>query len=132
MEEPASQDGTTDDAVRKAQLIVDAALELKAEQIVVLDMREVSAFADTFVIASGRSDRHVRSVADAIVKALRDSGEPPLGVEGQDEGRWVLIDANDSIVHVFDPETREAFDLERLWSDAPTLDLVPATEVGGD
>lgn len=132
MEEPASQDGTTDDAVRKAQLIVDAALELKAEQIVVLDMREVSAFADTFVIASGRSDRHVRSVADAIVKALRDSGEPPLGVEGQDEGRWVLIDANDSIVHVFDPETREAFDLERLWSDAPTLDLVPATEVGDD
>jgi len=132
LEEPASQDGTTDDAVRKAQLIVDAALELKAEQIVVLDMREVSAFADTFVIASGRSDRHVRSVADAIVKALRDGGEPPLGVEGQDEGRWVLIDANDSIVHVFEPETREAFDLERLWSDAPTLDLVPATEVGGD
>jgi len=93
---------------------------------VVLDMRELSSFADTYVIASGRSDRHVRSIADSIVATLRDAGEPPLGVEGADEGHWVLIDANDAIVHVFDPETREAFDLERLWSDAPQLDLLPA------
>ena len=114
-----------DEAISKAKLIVDAALDLKGERIVALDMRELSAFADTFVIVSGRSDRHVRSIADSIVKTLRESGDPPLGVEGSDEGRWVLIDANDSIVHVFEPQTREAFDLERLWSDAQVLDLVP-------
>jgi len=119
------------DAIDKARLVVEAALDLKGEQIVVLDMRGVSSYADTFVIVSGRSDRHVRSVADAIVHALREAGDAPLGVEGEDEGRWVLIDANDAIVHVFDPETRDAFDLERLWSDAPVLDLVPAGADGG-
>jgi ribosome-associated protein len=113
------------DAVEKARRIVEAALDLKAEDVVVLDMRTLSSFADTFVIASGRSDRHVKSIADSIVAALQQSGEPALGVEGQDEGHWVLIDANDAIVHVFDPETREAFDLERLWSDAPVLDVAP-------
>jgi len=129
LEEPATR-APDPEAIEKARCIVDAALGLKAEQIVVLDMREVSGFADTFVIASGRSDRHVRSISDAIVHALRDKDDAPLGVEGQDEGRWVLIDANDSIVHVFDPETREAFDLERLWSDAPLLDIVPVEPVG--
>lgn len=124
MEEPIVQ-AMQDEAVDKARLIVEAALDLKAEDVIVLDMRSVSSFADTFVIASGRSDRHVRSIAEAIVAALREVGDPPLGMEGQDEGHWVLIDANDAIVHVFDPETREAFDIERLWSDAPTLDLVP-------
>jgi len=125
LEEPI--ESTTEmDAIEKAKRIVEAALDLKAEDVVVLDMRGVSSFADTFVIASGRSDRHVRSIGDAIVQALRAAGDPPLGVEGEDEGHWVLIDANDAIVHVFDPETREAFDLERLWSDAPVLDIVPA------
>ncbi len=114
-----------DEAIDKARRIVEAALDLKAEGVVVLDMRNVSSFADTFVIASGRSDRHVRSIAHAIAAALRDMGDPPLGMEGQDEGHWILIDANDAIVHIFDPETREAFDIERLWSDAPTLHLVP-------
>lgn len=117
-----------DEAIIKAKLIVDAALDLKGERIVALDMRGLSAFADTFVIVSGRSDRHVRSIADSIVKTLRENGEPPLGVEGSDEGRWVLIDANDAIVHVFEPQTREAFDLERLWSDAEVLDLVPESD----
>jgi ribosome-associated protein len=108
----------------KARLIVEAALELKAENPVVIDMRKLTSYADVFVILSGRSDRHVRSVADSIVHALREADEAPLGVEGQDEGRWVLIDANDVVVHVFDPDTREHFDLERLWSDAPTVDVV--------
>ena len=113
------------DAIEKARAIVLAALDLKAEQIVVLDMREVSSFADVFVIATGRSDRHVRSIAESIAQRLAVLGDAPLGMEGQQEGRWVLIDANDVIVHVFDPETREAYDLERLWSDAPALALVP-------
>jgi ribosome-associated protein len=114
-------------AEEKARVIVEAAGDLKAEELTVLDMRGVSSFADTFVILSGRSDRHVRAVADAIVRALRDAGEAPLGVEGLDEGRWVLIDANDAIIHVFEPEAREQYDLERLWSDAPTLEIEAAS-----
>jgi ribosome-associated protein len=118
-------------ASEKVRVIIEAAEDLKAEQLVALDMREVSSFADSFVIISGRSDRHVRSIADAIVHALRDAGEAPLGVEGLDEGRWVLIDANDAIVHVFEPEAREQYDLERLWSDAPSLDLAHADATVG-
>ncbi len=109
--------------IDKARLIVEAALELKGEDPIVLDMREVSSFADTFLVVSGRSDRHVRSVADAVIHALRDAGEELLGHEGLDDGRWVLIDGNDVVIHVFDPEAREHFDLERLWADAPRLDL---------
>lgn len=110
--------------IDKARLVTEAALGLKAEDPVVLDMRGVSSFADTFIIVSGRSDRHVRSVADAVIHAIRGAGEELLGNEGLDDGRWVLIDANDVVVHVFDPEAREHFDLERLWADAPRLDLV--------
>ena len=109
--------------VEKAQLIVNAALERKAERPVALDMREVSSIADTFVLLTGRSDRQVRAVADGILERLRALGERPLGVEGMDEGRWVLLDLGDVIVHVFEPEVREHYDLERLWSDAPPLDL---------
>lgn len=114
--------------IEKARLVTEAALELQAEEPVLLDMREVSSFADTFLIVSGRSDRHVRSVADSVIHALRDAGEELLGSEGLSDGRWVLIDANDLVVHVFDPEAREHFDLERLWDDAPRLD--PAADLG--
>jgi ribosome-associated protein len=107
----------------KAKLIVEAALDRKAETPIVLDVRKLTSFADTFVILSGRSDRQVRSIADAIVHALKANDDQPLGVEGLDDGNWVLIDCNDAIVHVFDPETRERYDLERLWRDAPRLDL---------
>lgn len=112
--------------LEKAQRIADAALDRKAEDLVALDVREIASFTDTFVFATGRSDRQVRAIADAIVEALREGGDPALGVEGYEEGRWVLIDANDAIVHVFVPEAREHYDLERLWSDAPEIPL--ATE----
>ncbi len=108
----------------KTRLIIETALALKAEEPLALDMREVSSFADTFVILSGRSNLHVRAVSDTIIGALREAGDDPLGVEGLSEGRWVLIDANDAVVHVFEPETRQRYELERLWSDAPQLDLV--------
>ena len=115
--------------VERIACVTDAALELKAEKVVALDVRTLTSYADTFVIATGNSDRHTRSIADSIVEALRLSGRKPLGVEGYDEGRWVLIDAGDVIVHVFQSEVREDYDLERLWSDAPnvTPDGVPAT-----
>ena len=111
------------DPREKARRIVEAALELKAERPIVLDMRELTAYADTFVILTGRSDRQVRSISEAIVHALKADGDQPLGVEGLNDGNWVLIDCNDAIVHVFDPDTRLQFDLERLWRDAPRLDL---------
>jgi ribosome-associated protein len=108
---------------QKAKRIVEAALERKAERPIVLDMRELTAYADAFIVLTGRSDRQVRSIAEAIGEALEAIDEKPLGVEGLDDGNWVLIDGNDVIVHVFDPETRERFDLERLWRDAPRIDL---------
>ena len=109
------------DFMSKTRVVMEAALELKADQIVGLDMRRVSSFADSFVIASGGSNRHVRSIAEAIIKAVTESGERPIGVEGLEEGRWVLIDANDVIVHIFVSDFREDFSLERLWSDAPRI-----------
>lgn len=111
------------DPKRKARCIVEAALEMKAELPIVLDMRKVTSYADTFVVMTGRSDRQVRAIADSVVVALKEYGEAPLGVEGLEDGNWVLIDCNDSIVHLFDPETRAHYDLERLWRDAPRVDL---------
>lgn len=112
-----------DQRLEKATVIVDAAEERKALDVIALDVREVASFADTFVIATGTSDRHVRSVADAIEKGLVAFGERPLGIEGYDDARWVLIDCGDVIVHVFQEEVREHYDLERLWSDASELEL---------
>ena len=111
------------DFMSRTQTVIQAALELKAEEVLALDMREVSSFADSFVIASGRSNRHVRSIAGAIIEMIEKTGEVPLGVEGLDRGLWVLIDANDVIIHVFEAESREVYCLERLWSDAPVLEL---------
>jgi ribosome-associated protein len=117
------------DRLEKAQRIADAALDRKAEDVVALDVREIASFTDTFVFATGGSDRQVRAIADAITEALREAGDPVLGVEGYEEGRWVLIDANDAIVHVFVPKAREHYGLERLWSDAPEIGLeLPAGE----
>jgi ribosome-associated protein len=108
---------------------VDAALDVKAEDVVTLDVKELSSFADVFVVATGRSDRQVRAIADSIEAAARAAGVPPLGIEGQAEGHWVLIDLDDVIVHVFTPETRERYAIERLWSDAAqTVAERPAKE----
>ena len=114
---------TETDPTIKARWIVEAALDRKAERPIVLDMRTLTSYADTFVILTGRSDRQVRSIAESILEKLKAQGDAPLGVEGLDDGNWVLIDCNDAIVHVFDPETREQYDLERLWRDAPRIEL---------
>lgn len=122
------------DRLDKARLIARAAQDRKAEDVVALDVRRIASFTDTFVFATGTSDRHVRAVADAIVEALKEAGDRPLGVEGHDEGNWVLIDANDAIVHVFLPETREHYGLERLWSDAAEIEVegdAPEAAQGG-
>jgi ribosome-associated protein len=107
----------------KAQIVAEASLEKAAEEIIALDVRKAVSFADVFVICTGRSDRQVRSIADAIEEAVVRRGEKPLGIEGYEEGRWVLMDLADVIVHVFQHEVRRRYDLERLWSDAPKLEL---------
>ena len=112
----------------KAREVLLRALETKAENPVILDVREVSSFADTFVVLTGRSDRQVCAIADAVEAGLRGAGERALGIEGYREGRWVLLDFTDLIVHVFQREVRDHYDLERLWSDAPRIDLGIAWE----
>jgi ribosome-associated protein len=107
----------------KARRIVEAAGELLAEEIVALDVRQAVSFADVFVVATGRSDRQVRAIGAGIAEALAKLGEKPLGIEGEEEGRWLLMDFGDVIVHVFQPEVRRHYDLERLWSEAAVLDL---------
>ncbi len=113
--------------------IIESALARGALDPLVLDIRELASFTDAFVLLSGRSERQVRAIAEAIVDSLREIGDVPLGVEGLEEGSWVLIDCNDVIVHVFEPERRDLYSLERLWSDAPQIDLpglgVPEAEL---
>ena len=97
---------------------MDVASDKKASDIVLLRTSEVTTMADYFVIASGRSDRQVQALSKAIVDELRDEGIKPIGVEGQSSARWVLLDYGSVIVHLFAPEEREYYGLERLWSNA--------------
>ena len=105
-----------------ALAIAAAALDRKAYDVVVLDVQGILSYADYLVICSGRSDRQVRAIAEGVGRHLRDAGVRALGSEGQRSGRWVLMDFDDVIVHVFHEETRGFYGLERLWFDAPHLD----------
>ncbi len=111
------------DGYEKARVVAAAALDKLALDPVCLYVRALVSFADAFLILSGRSNRHVRSIADAVSEAAARYGDRTLGIEGYDQGRWVLIDLGDLIVHVFQREVRKTYDLERLWSDAPVVDL---------
>jgi len=95
----------------------------KAVDVVTLDMRQVSVVADYFVLASGTSRLHVQTLADAVEEDLAGTGQVMRGREGYREARWVCLDYGDIVVHLFQPEVRRYFDLERLWSDAPRLAL---------
>jgi len=107
----------------KAALISRIATDRKAMDVVVLDMRDASSITDYFLICSGGSERQVRAIADAIDEQLGPSGIASLGVEGYREGHWILMDYGDVIVHVFSEDTRDFYDLERLWANAPKIDL---------
>jgi ribosome-associated protein len=103
-------------AVPPALRIVEAALsDMKAVDVRVLDVRGMSDVADFMVIASGTSDRHLRSIADRVVQMAKASGQRPLGVEGEQQGEWVLVDLPDVMVHIMLPRTREFYQLEHLW-----------------
>ena len=92
--------------------------ESKAEQIVAIDLTRKTTIADTMVVASGRSSRHVNAVADQVVERLERMGKKNIRIEGVPQCDWVLVDAGDLVVHVFRPEVRSFYNLEKLWSDA--------------
>jgi ribosome-associated protein len=96
--------------------VVDALEELKAKEVREIDVRGKTSIADLLVIASGTSARHVKSIADEVVRFAKKAGVMPLGVEGEVEGEWVLVDLGDVIVHVMLPRIREFYGLERLWT----------------
>lgn len=109
-------------ARRAAQL----ALDMKANDVLVLDLKGVTDVTDYFVIASGTSDTHVRAVGDHIVEQLRKEGAPVNHEEGLTQGRWALLDYVDVIVHVFHPTLRQFYQLERLWGDAKQVAVADA------
>jgi len=98
---------------------VDAALEKKATDIVLLKLKGLVSYADYSVICSGRSDRQVQAIAQAIEIKMGERGHRPLGVEGMREGKWVLMDYGDLVIHIFFEPVRNFYDLEGLWIDAP-------------
>lgn len=100
---------------------IKAALDKKASDVVVLDLRETPAFTDFFVLCSGQSQRQVKAIVDAVEEALRAAGARPNHVEGYDRAEWVLMDFFTFIVHVFTPQMRTFYSLERLWGDAERI-----------
>jgi len=109
----------------KALLCARAALDHKAIDLVILEVKNLSSFTDYFVISSGNSDRQVQAIASHIKEKLEKQGIYPLGIEGKREGRWILLDYGDVVIHIFYQPVREFYDLERLWSDAPKVDWPP-------
>jgi len=109
-------------ALRQLQLVRDILADSKAEDIVAIDIAGKSALGDHMVVASGRSNRHVASICDRLVTELKDAGFGNPRVEGLSTGDWVLIDANDIIIHVFRPEIREFYNLEKMWQTPEIAD----------
>jgi len=116
------------DEVRTA---VVAALDKKAADVVVLDLRHTPAFTDFFILCSGHNTRQVKAIADAVEEALKAEKVRPAHVEGYDRAEWVLMDYFSFIVHVFSPQTREFYSLERLWGDAERIDVSDEPDAGG-
>ena len=116
-----SQPITAPDVEARCREVVAAAEERKAYDLKVLQLGEVTAFTDYFLICSGTSERQVKAIADSVQQTMKDERVRPLQVEGYKNGRWVLMDYGDFVVHIFDQETRSFYGLERLWADAPDV-----------
>lgn len=106
-----------------ALLCAAAALDKKGQDPVLLEVSQLTGYADYFLLVSGRSTRQVTSVAENVANILKKSGRPALGLEGLQEGRWALLDFGEVVVHVFHEPVREFYDLDSLWGDAPRVEL---------
>jgi ribosome-associated protein len=111
------------DGKERLLLCINASLKRKAKNLTILNVKEVSSFADYFIVCSGTSDRQVQSIAASIRENLKEYGVIPLGIEGERLGKWVLMDYEDVIIHVFYEPIREFYDIERLWPDAPRMEI---------
>ena len=111
------------DSRTKSLLCLKAALEKKALNPVLLELKEIASFTDYFLLLSGKSDRQVQAIAQGIEETLKKRGIHPLGQEGPIGGKWVLMDYEDVVVHIFLEPVRKFYDLEGLWLDAPRIDL---------
>lgn len=108
---------------RKLEIVRKAALEKKAAEPVALNVAGACSFADLFFICSGQQKRQIQSIADAIQESLKKQKVAPYHVEGYATGEWILMDYGDLVVHIFNPERRDFFNLERLWGDLPRLEV---------
>jgi ribosome-associated protein len=106
--------------------VLTALDDMKAVNVRVLDVRSLTDIADTMIVASGTSDRHVRSIADHVVQQVKSGGQRPYGVEGTRDGEWVLVDLQDVLVHVMLPRVREFYSLEQLWEVPAAARKAPA------
>ncbi|MDJ0759815.1 MAG: ribosome silencing factor [Woeseiaceae bacterium] len=106
-----------------SDLVVDALDDIKGLDIVKLDVRDMTTVTDFMVLASGTSSRHVQALVDNVAEKAKDAGHKPIGVEGEEGGEWVLLDLQDTLVHVMLPKMREFYNLEKLWSLGPSADL---------
>jgi ribosome-associated protein len=120
---PARSTKPTTDARERALTATRGALDHKALEPALLDVRNATSYTDYILLVSGRSDRQVQAVADGVVEAMLAEGVKPLGVEGDSQGHWVLLDFGDVVVHVFYHPLREFYDLEGLWLDATRVPL---------
>jgi ribosome-associated protein len=118
-----SRPTATPDAIEAARAAAAAIDDKNGEDILLLDLSSLLVVTDVFVVASGTSNRHVRTLVDEAEEALKVIGRRPLRREGVDHGEWVLLDYGDVVIHVFDRPTRAYYELERLWADAPMIDF---------
>ncbi len=110
------------ESARRLLLCINAVLQKKAKNIVVLNIKELSSFTDYMLICSGATDRQVKAVSDAIQEYLKKEGIRPLGIEGASSAEWILLDYDDVVISVFQEETRSFYGLENLW-DAPRMEI---------
>jgi ribosome-associated protein len=110
------------DSKEKSFFCAKAALEKKAFNVTILELKKASSLTDYFLICSGRSDRQVQAIAESIEEKMSEKGARPLGEEGMREGRWVLMDYDDVVIHIFYDPVRRHYDLEGLWIEAPRID----------
>jgi ribosome-associated protein len=115
----ARERARTGDPEGTARRAAKAALEKKAGDVVLIDLRKLSSYADFLVVCSGTNERQLEAIADEVEKTLGEEGQRPIGTEGARGGRWVLLDFGDVVIHVFAEDERAYYDLEGLWSDAP-------------